>query len=270
MTHRESSDVVVIGNGMVGHRFVEAIVAGRSAGRVVVIGEESRKAYDRVHLSSLFDGVTESDLTLTSDEIDASDSVEYVLGDPVVELDTDERLVTTASGRAFRYGSCVLATGSSPFVPPIPGTDVAGSFVYRTIDDIEAMREWSTRCTRGGVVVGGGLLGLEAANALRLLGLEVTVVEYAPRLMAVQLDKGGGRALRRRIEELGLIVRTGAGVTAVETTSDGVVRAVSFGENDSIDTDPATGTWQRVILGEQHEVLGAVLVGDVAPFNALV
>ncbi len=270
MTHRESSDVVVIGNGMVGHRFVEAIVAGRSAGRVVVIGEESRKAYDRVHLSSLFDGVTESDLTLTSDEIDASDSVEYVLGDPVVELDTDERLVTTASGRAFRYGSCVLATGSSPFVPPIPGTDVAGSFVYRTIDDIEAMREWSTRCTRGGVVVGGGLLGLEAANALRLLGLEVTVVEYAPRLMAVQLDEGGGRALRRRIEELGLIVRTGAGVTAVETTSDGVVRAVSFGENDSIDTDPATGTWQRVILGEQHEVLGAVLVGDVAPFNALV
>jgi nitrite reductase (NADH) large subunit len=382
-------DVVVIGNGMVGHRFIEAVVGDRSAGSaglrvvvsVVVIGEESRKAYDRVHLSSLFDGVTESELTMTSDEIDASDAVEYVLGDPVVTLDTGERLVTTASGRVFRYVSCVLATGSSPFVPPIPGTHAAGSFVYRTIDDIDAMRAWSTRCTRG-VVVGGGLLGLEAANALRLLGLEVTVVEFAQRLMAVQLDEGGGRALRRRIEDLGLVVRTGAGVTGVEVGDDGAVFAVTFGENDSIDTDmvvfaagvrprdqlarqfglevgerggvviddacrtsaagvfaigevachrsrvyglvapgyemaeaaadqilggqqlfegadtstrlkllgvdvacvgnphavgedvivadPATGTWQRVILGDQQEVLGAVLVGDVAPFNTLV
>ena len=375
-------DVVVIGNGMVGHRFVEQLVARSTVALgVTVVGEESRKAYDRVHLSSLFDGVTESELTMTSDEIDASDAVDYVLGDPVVTLDTVEQLVTTASGRAFRYGSCVLATGSSPFVPPIPGTDAAGSFVYRTIDDIDAMRAWSTRCTKG-VVVGGGLLGLEAANALRLLGLEVTVVEFAPRLMAVQLDEGGASALRRRIEDLGLIVRTGAGVTAVETNSDGVVCAMSFGENDSIDTDivvfaagirprdqlarqfgleigerggvviddacqtsakgvyaigevachrnrvyglvapgyamaevaaarilgepslfegadtstrlkllgvdvacvgnphavgedviiadPATGTWQRVILGEQHEVLGAVLVGDVAAFSALV
>jgi nitrite reductase (NADH) large subunit len=125
----------------------------------------------------------------------------------------------------------VLACGSSAFVPPIDGHDAAGCFVYRTLDDLEAIRAWATGATAG-VVVGGGLLGLEAANAVRLLGLQTSVVEMAPRLMAVQLDDGGGRALRGHVEALGIDVRTGVAVGGVATTPDGRVAGLRLGGRD--------------------------------------
>jgi nitrite reductase (NADH) large subunit len=151
-----------------------------------------------------------------------------VLGDPATRLDTAAHTLTARSGRVVTYGTCVLATGSSPFVPPIRCTDAAGAFVYRTIEDLEAIRAWASGSATG-VVVGGGLLGLEAANALRLLGVDTTVVEFADRLMAVQLDEGGGRALRRHVEGLGLHVLTNASAAAVRTTPDGRVAGLTFG-----------------------------------------
>jgi nitrite reductase (NADH) large subunit len=246
--------VLVVGHGMVGHRFVEAAVERdlhRTRG-LVVVGEERHRAYDRVHLSSLVDGATPDELVLGDPALCDRPGIELVLGDPVVALDPVARTATTGSGRRLPYGDCVLATGSSAFVPPIPGTDAAGAFVYRTIDDLEAITAWARGCRRG-VVVGGGLLGLEAANALRLLGLETTVVEFAPRLMAVQLDDGGGRALRRHVERLGLGVRTGAAATAVRTSPDGRVTGLAFGDG----TGPGDGDGRDDVLDADLVVFAA-------------
>ena len=268
-----SAPILVVGNGMVGHRFVEAAVE-HGVGPLVVVGEEHRRAYDRVHLSSVFDGVTPQELTLGDDDLYTRDDVELVLGDTVVAIDTDAHTATTTSGRTIAYSACVLATGSYPFVPPIPGTDAAGSFVYRTLDDLDGIKAWATGA-RAGVVVGGGLLGLEAANALRLLGIETTVVEFAPRLMAVQLDDGGGRALRRHVEALGLTVRTNAAATAVTTTPDGRVRGVSFADGPDVETDLvvfAAGVRPRDQLGRDAGLVvgdrGGIVVDDTCATSA--
>ncbi len=193
-------DLVVIGNGMVGHRLVQTLRDRDVAGtwQIIVLGEESRPAYNRVALSSYVDGVSVEELTLP--QLDST--VQRHLGDPVVRLDRDTRRVRTASGREFGYDALVIATGSVPFVPPVPGRDLPGCFVYRTLDDLDAITAAAAaavaspgRGRRSAVVVGGGLLGLEAARALRLLGLSPQVVEIAPRLMPVQVDEGGGALL---------------------------------------------------------------------------
>jgi nitrite reductase (NADH) large subunit len=230
--------LAVVGNGMVGLRFVEeAIGLGlHERHRIVVLGEEPRPAYDRVHLSSWFDDGT--DLTFAEEPWYASHGIELRLGVRAVELDLAGRRLVDSTGAALGYERCVLATGSSPFVPPIPGTDAAGVFVYRTIDDLQAMRAWATAGCARAVVVGGGLLGLEAASAVQHLGLHTTVVELAPRLMAVQLDEGAGEALRRKVEALGIEVRTGVGSTAVRTSPDGRVTGLLLGDDVApIDAD---------------------------------
>jgi nitrite reductase (NADH) large subunit len=268
--------ILVVGNGMVGHRFVEAAVERglHHAHRILVVGEERHRAYDRVHLSSVFDGTPEAELLLGDPGLYATDGVELLLADPVVGLDTAARTATTAGGRQLRYSTCVLATGSYPFVPPIPGTGAEGVFVYRTLDDLAAIRARAA-ASRRGVVVGGGLLGLEAANALRLLGLATTVVEFAPRLMAVQLDEGGGRALRRHVEALGLGVRTGAAATEVLVGPDGAATGLAFAEGDPLDADLvvfAAGIRPRDELARQAGLAtgerGGVLVDDACATSA--
>ncbi len=223
--------LAVVGNGMVGLRFVEEALAAGLGERfqIVVFGEEPRPAYDRVHLSSHFDDDAE-DLTFADAAWYADQGVELRLGVQVVELDPAGRRITGSDGTVLEYERCVLATGSSPFVPPIPGTDAAGVFVYRTIEDLEAMRAWAIAGCTTAAVVGGGLLGLEAANAMQQLGLATTVVEMAPRLMAVQLDDGAGAALRRKVEALGIEVRTSVGSTAVRTSPDGRAIGLELGD----------------------------------------
>jgi len=219
--------LAVIGNGMVGLRFLEQAVGQGLAERyrIVAFGDEPQPAYDRVHLSAFFDD-DGGDLGLADECWYAANGIELRLGCRIAALDTTARTVVDDRGEVLEYEHCILATGSYPFVPPIPGTDAAGAFVYRTIDDLEAMRAWATAGCSTAAVIGGGLLGLEAANAMRQLGLHTTVVELAPRLMAVQLDDGAGAVLRRKVEELGIEVRTGVGITAVRTSPDG--RAVGL------------------------------------------
>lgn len=275
-TVEHTTTILVVGNGMVGHRFVEAAVERglhRSHG-VLVVGEERRRAYDRVHLSSVFDGATAEDLLLGDGAVYDLPGVELVLGDAVVALDPTTRSARLASGRGVAYGTCVLATGSSAFVPPIPGVDALGSFVYRTLDDLDAIQSWAAG-VKTGAVVGGGLLGLEAANALRLLGVATTVVEFAPRLMAVQLDDGGGRALRRHVADLGLDVRTGAAATAVRTGADGTVAGLSFAEGDDLDVEMvvfAAGIRPRDQLGRDAGLAigerGGIVVDDACATSA--
>jgi nitrite reductase (NADH) large subunit len=201
--------ILVVGNGMVGHKFIDNLLAHSAADdfEIVTFAEEPRLAYDRVQLSSYFSGSTAADLMLTSEDYYRENGVHYVLNEKVVEVQPQNNCVITASGRKESYDKLVLATGSYPFVPPLPGKDQPHCLVYRTIEDLEAITASASQ-SKVGVVVGGGLLGLEAANALKNLGLETHVVEFAPRLMAVQLDEGGGLMLRRKIEKLDVKVHT--------------------------------------------------------------
>ncbi|HEV2637283.1 MAG TPA: nitrite reductase large subunit NirB [Actinocrinis sp.] len=220
--------LVLVGHGMVGHRLVERLVerGATAAWTVTVLAEEPRPAYDRVHLTSLFDGTTAPQLSFDHEgRFCAEHGVDLRLGDPAVEIDRAARTVRTASGAVLGYDALVLATGSAPFVPPIPGRDAAGCFVYRTIEDVEAITEYAAGC-QVGAVVGGGLLGLEAAGALSRLGLRTHVVEFAPRLMAVQVDDAGGRALRNRIEQLDITVHTGTRTDEVLLDESGAARGM--------------------------------------------
>ncbi len=206
--------IVVVGNGMVGHRFCELLREQPDGGRfqVAVFGEESRPAYDRVHLSECFSGRDPADLQMADPDWYREQEIELFLGDPVLHIDRDARVVKAKSGRSIAYDHLVLATGSSAAVPPIAGVDKRGVFVYRTIDDLEGLKSWGAgkALCRSAVVIGGGLLGLEAAKACHDMGLETHVVEFAPRLMPRQVDARGGALLRRAIEELGVHVWLGA------------------------------------------------------------
>lgn len=228
-------NIVVIGNGMVGHHFVEQIVQQNSLAKVTVLSAEPRLAYDRVHLSEYFSGKTADDLALTTPENYAELRVEYRVNAKVVNIDKDSQQVTTVSGEVFSYDKLVFATGSYPFVPPIPGNDQEHCLVYRTIEDLEAI-ESSAKQSKVGVVVGGGLLGLEAANALKQAGLETHVVEFAPQLMAVQVDAGGGRLLKDKIEEIGVQVHTQKATQSIEK-GDVCRYKMVFADGDALETD---------------------------------
>ena len=234
--------IVVVGNGMVGHRFLATLIDKGSAGdyEVTIFAEERRGAYDRVYLSTFFDGKTAEDLSLCQPGQYEAAGFRVVLGDKVTAIDRAAKVVTSASGERVPYDKLVLATGSYPFVPPIPGSDALGSFVYRTIDDLESIRDWAATA-KIGVVIGGGLLGLEAANALVNLGLTAHVVEFAPRLMALQLDEAGGAILRRRIEALGVTVHTSKSTTRIETKTDAsgrqVVAGLTFADGTGVSAD---------------------------------
>jgi len=228
--------IVVIGHGMVGHKFIETLATGaRSDLRITILGEEPRAAYDRVHLSEFFAGKSADDLSLVAPGFFERDDMLLRLNAKVVGIDRATQCVTLADGSAVAYDRLVLATGSYPFVPPVPGADRRDCFVYRTIDDLVAMQECGQR-SRTGVVIGGGLLGLECAKALRDLGLKTHVVEFAPRLMAVQVDDPGARVLRSRIEELGVGVHTGKNTLAIVDGEDGTHR-MQFADGSHLDTD---------------------------------
>ena len=231
----------MVGNGMVGQRFVEALAARDTAGdwRVTVLGEEPRPAYDRVRLSAFFDGVDAGELAMGA----LPEGMELRLGETVEKIDRDRRVVSTPDGE-YPYDKLVLATGSRPFVPPIGGADLAGVFVYRTIEDLIALREYAeavlARGGRTGAVLGGGLLGLEAANALRLLGLTTHVVEFAPRLMPLQVDEGGGAVLKGHVEALGVTVHTGrscASVVGASVVGGEAVTGLRFADGGALDAD---------------------------------
>ena len=214
---------------MVGHHFVDALRSRDHdrTWRVTVVGEESRRAYDRVNLSTYFDGGADA-LHLAAEWHDDPSCTVY-LRESVEQIDRRRRIVRTDSGREISYDALVLATGSRAFVPPVPGHDLDGCFVYRTIDDLDAIRiaavGASSADERSGLVVGGGLLGLEAARALNQLGVSPTVVELAPRLMPQQVDEGGSQLLRRLVEELDVDVRLGVSIERLERV-DGRLRAV--------------------------------------------
>ncbi|MEV0994728.1 nitrite reductase large subunit NirB [Nonomuraea sp. NPDC050202] len=207
--------IVVVGYGPTAHRLVETLTSKGFGGTVTVIGEEPRPAYDRVHLTSYLSGTSAEDLTY-----EVPSGIVTRLNTRVTGIDREARQVTLADGGIEPYDVLVLATGSAPFVPPVPGAEHA--YVYRTIEDLDAIRTAAKDAVEG-IVVGGGLLGLEAADALRALGLKAHIVEMSPWLMPRQVDEGGGSVLKSHIEGLGLSVHAGAGVQEIVTDGAGQV-----------------------------------------------
>ncbi|MGP4055184.1 nitrite reductase large subunit NirB [Mycobacterium sp. 4D054] len=217
-----TSHVVVVGHGMVGHRFVEALRSRDTANawRVTVLAEELDAAYDRVGLTGYTEHWERARLALPGNDYSGDDLVDVRLGHRVTGIDRTERTVTTADGTRVHYDALVLATGSYAFVPPIPGRDLPSCHVYRTLDDLDAIYADAVRTRESngapvGVVIGGGLLGLEAANALRGFGLQAHVVERSSRLMSQQLDEAGGALLGRMIADLGITVHTDVGTESI-------------------------------------------------------
>ncbi|WP_437634287.1 nitrite reductase large subunit NirB [Sorangium sp. So ce854] len=233
----KKKDLLVIGNGMVGHKFIENMVLGGSLRdwNITTFCEEPRLAYDRVNLSAFFNGKSADDLSMVKPGLYEEAGIHVHLGDRAVSIDRRKKAVTSAKGKTVYYDKLILATGSYPFVPPIKGKDAKGCFVYRTIEDLEAMAAHATSA-KVGAVVGGGLLGLEAANALKNMGLEVHVVEFAPRLMALQVDEAGGAMLRRKIEALGVQVHTSTSTTEI-VAEHGRVARMLFADQTDLATD---------------------------------
>ncbi|HTI58911.1 nitrite reductase large subunit NirB [Mucilaginibacter sp.] len=198
--------VIVVGNGMVGYKFCEKLVARSADFNIIVFGEEPRHAYDRVHLSEYFSGRSADDLSMSTFSWYQENNITLHVNDPVLEINRPAKTVSSMSGLNLKYDFLVLATGSSAFVPDMPGVQKEGVFVYRTIEDLDLIKAFAVN-VKIGAVMGGGLLGLEAAKALLDLGIREThVIEYAPRLMPRQIDSAGSAMLQSKLGELGLTI----------------------------------------------------------------
>ncbi len=229
--------LVIIGNGPVGHKFLEALIASGKSNeyQITVFGEEPLPAYDRVQLTRWFATRQAEDLSLVKGNFYQENQIKLYSGDKVIKIDRARQEVISASGKQLNYDKLILATGSYPFVPPVKGYDRKNIFVYRTIADLEKITA-AAQTSRIGTVIGGGLLGLEAAKALKDLGLKTHVVEFAPRLMAVQIDEGGGKMLCKKIENLGVCVHTKKNTQSI-TDGKSCFHQMNFADGETLATD---------------------------------
>jgi nitrite reductase (NADH) large subunit len=230
-------NLVVIGNGPVGHNFLEYLVeSGQSDDyKVTVFGEEPLPAYDRVHLTGWFKNQSVDDINMVSDGFYPRNNFTLHTGDKVTKIDRFKRVVVSEAGLEVSYDKIIMATGSFPFVPPVPGHDRDNVFVYRTIDDLEKITA-AAKTGKVGAVIGGGLLGLEAAKALMDLDLQTHVIEFAPRLMAVQVDDGGGNMLSKKIQDLGVSVHTQKNTQNIGD-GENAFHKMSFADGQELETD---------------------------------
>ena len=269
MTHR----VVVVGNGMAGCRFVQELLDRDVAGRfdITVIGAEDGGAYNRVLLSNVLAGVTRGDsITIADEAWFESRGVTLHTGRTVTAIKRDAQLVQLDDGAELAYDTLVLATGSTALLPPIDGirgpdgTLVHGAALFRTRDDCVAIDGWAAGA-RHAVVVGAGVLGLEAARALAGRGLTVNVVQREDRLMERQLDAAAGRVLDKTLRGLGIVVHSG--VTVAQVHAAARVTGVTLSDGRSLPADVVVlccGVRPRVDLARDagFELNDGVLVDD--------
>ncbi|EFL2236075.1 FAD-dependent oxidoreductase [Escherichia coli] len=259
--------LAIIGNGMVGHRFIEDLLDKSDAANfdITVFCEEPRIAYDRVHLSSYFSHHTAEELSLVREGFYEKHGIKVLVSERAITINRQEKVIHSSAGRTVFYDKLIMATGSYPWIPPIKGSDTQDCFVYRTIEDLNAIESCARRSKRG-AVVGGGLLGLEAAGALKNLGIETHVIEFAPMLMAEQLDQMGGEQLRRKIESMGVRVHTSK--NTLEIVQEGVEarKTMRFADGSELEVDFivfSTGIRPRDKLATQCGL-------DVAPRGGIV
>ena len=219
--------LVVIGNGMAGCRAIEELLARDPARyRVTIFGAEPRVNYNRIMLSPVLAGEKcFDDIVINDARWYADNGIALVAGDPVVTIDRAAKTVTTRSGLSDNYDWLLIATGSDPFIIPVPGKDLAGVIAFRDMDDVDTML---AAADAGGdaVIIGGGLLGLEAAHGLSLRGMKVTVIHLMPTLMERQLDEAAGWLLKNALEARGQTILTGA--DTAEIVGDGKVEGVKL------------------------------------------
>lgn len=236
MVSTDKQTIVVIGNGMVGLRFCENLVAFDESKkyRIVTFCEEPRAAYDRVGLTSFFAHRDAERLMLARMEWYEQVGIELHIDDRACRIDREQKVVHSSKGVEIVYDKVIMATGSYPFVPPIPGIQKTGVFVYRTIEDLQHIIDYSKKSKRC-AVIGGGLLGLEAAKAAYDLGLETHVIEFAPRLMPRQIDNDGSRILVSEIKALGVSVHLNKGTREVHGATK--VERMEFNDDSSLDCE---------------------------------
>jgi nitrite reductase (NADH) large subunit len=257
--------LVVVGNGMAGIAAVEQILKYDRRFKISVFGEETHVNYNRILLSSVLAGEREFD-EITLNDIDwyRSHDIDLHLGVRIVDVDAAERTVTGDDGSVTAYDTLLLAIGSRPLIPPIAGADKDGVFCFRTLDDARKLIERARPGVRA-VVIGGGLLGLEAARGLHVRGAEVTVVHLADTLMERQLDGVGGTFLKTKIGQLGIRVLTSKQTQAVlgETS----VERVQFADGETLAAELvviAAGICPNVELGRRAglKVNRGIVVND--------
>jgi nitrite reductase (NADH) large subunit len=239
--HPETSTVehlVIVGNGMAGHRLVEALLARTEhPARITVIGAEQAPAYNRILLSPLLAGEMQREaLTLRSAEWYAEQGIELILGERVEKIDCDARILSTDAGRRLDYDRLVLATGSNPARPPVPGLELPGVHVFRDLHDADALAR-AAESGRNAVVIGGGLLGLEAAEGLRKRGMAVTLLQRAERLMNRQLDATAAGLLENELRGRGLDIHTDARLERLEADAEGQVCAALLADGTRLAAD---------------------------------
>ncbi|MEP0189986.1 MAG: nitrite reductase large subunit NirB [Erythrobacter sp.] len=226
--------LVVIGNGMAGCRAVEEILSATPERfAITIFGAEPRVNYNRIMLSPVLAGEkTFDEIIINGEDWYADNGITLVSGDPVVHIDRTAKQVVSRSGRVEGYDQLLLATGSDPFVIPVPGSDLPGVVTFRDLDDVDKM---IAAADGGGnaVVIGGGLLGLEAAHGLSLRGMNVTVLHLMPTLMERQLDEAAGYLLKTELESRGMTIMTGAD-TAEIVDKDGRVGGVRLKDDTEI------------------------------------
>ncbi|MDE0423881.1 NAD(P)/FAD-dependent oxidoreductase [Candidatus Poribacteria bacterium] len=223
--------LVIVGNGMVSYKFCERLVENGATAQfhVVVFGEERVPAYDRVHLTEFFGSDDTEDLLLAPETWYTENGIELHLGTSVESIDREQRIIHTSSDLYIEYDKLVFATGSYPFVPSIDGTNLPGVFVYRTIDDLRDIEDYS-RNAKSVAAIGGGLLGLEVTRALEISreegGIEAHIVHRSSHLMSRQLNPDAAAVLQNKVEEMDIRVHLNKQTTHI--TAEGKTRVLHF------------------------------------------
>ncbi|HZN47785.1 MAG TPA: nitrite reductase large subunit NirB, partial [Ramlibacter sp.] len=234
----KKSKLVMIGNGMAGVRTLEELLKiAPELYDVSVFGAEPHPNYNRILLSPVLAGEqTLDEIVLNSWEWYEQNQIRLHAGKKVVQIDRVKRVVRAEDGTEEEYDRLLLCTGSNPFILPVPGKDLQGVIAYRDIADTNTMIEAATRYKKA-VVIGGGLLGLEAANGLMKRGMDVSVVHVMPWLMERQLDDVAGKLLQKSLEERGLKFLIGAQTQELVGGEDGRVKAIKFKDGTEVEAD---------------------------------
>lgn len=230
--------LVVIGNGMAGIRTVEELLKlAPERYEISVIGEERHGNYNRILLSPVLSGEkTIGDIMLNDDDWYARNNICFYKGEKAVRIDRRQRMVHTENGLSISYDKLLIATGSVPFIIPLPGNELKNVMSFRDISDVNGMLSLA-KTKRRAAVIGGGLLGLEAAYGLLKQGLDVTVIHNSKTLLNRQLDETAGKLLQKTLEDKGIRFLVNAQTDAIEGNAEGEVRAIRFKNLPTLDTD---------------------------------